>query len=224
MQLRQLFGRQAVAGKCLASGALAVVAMVGVSADARAQSGQRVFAQAEVEPAINDANGSTVFLLTPLKSPFPSKSNPVASAPMYLPVYPTTSTVDASSLNCQPFNCDHVNVVPFPAPGYVNGGNTCTKYGFQAGQCALTKGHDHLIGVAPTGDFNVAWHVYLVVFTKKAFADGAIGNRLLTLQDIQNAVQAGDVYPPEVTDSGIMFNCSIVSSTVYFLGTPLDGF
>ncbi len=224
MKLRQFFGRHAAAGKCVVSGVLATVALVGYSADAHAQSGQRVFAQVEVEPAINSANGSTVFLLTPLKSPFPSKSNPRASAPMYLPVYPTTSTVNASSLNCQPFNCDHVNVVPFPAPGYENGGATCTKYGFADGGCALTKGHDHLIGVPPTGDFNVAWHVYLVVFTVQGVGDGAMDRRLLTLQDIKNAVLAGDVYPPELTDSGITFNCSIVSSRVYFLGTPLSGF
>lgn len=39
-----------------------------------------------MEPAVNDANGSTVFLLTPNSVPFPSVSNPRASVPMYIPI------------------------------------------------------------------------------------------------------------------------------------------
>jgi hypothetical protein len=124
-------------------------------------------------------------------------------------------------LNCQPSNCDHVNVLPFPAPGYPNGGTTCVKYGFPSGQCALVIGHDHLVGAPPTGDFNVAWHVILVVFTPKAVADGAINNRVLTLRDIADAVTNGDAFE---ADTPITFNCSIVSSTVYFKGVPLGGF
>src|SRR2546426_5229918 len=94
--------------------------------DAGAQSGQRAFGQSTVEPAINDADGSTVFLLTPDKVPFPSQSNPRAAAPMYIPMYPVGSTIHPTALNCQPNNCDHLNVLPFAAPGYPNGGTTCT--------------------------------------------------------------------------------------------------
>jgi len=43
-------------------------------------SGQRTFAQASVEPATDYANGNTIYLLTPVKAPFPSKANPVATA------------------------------------------------------------------------------------------------------------------------------------------------
>ena len=71
-----------------------------------------------MEPAIDYSDGSTVYLLTPDKAPFPSRANPIATAPLYLPLYPLNSTVPAAGLNCQPNNCDHVNVLPFPNPDY----------------------------------------------------------------------------------------------------------
>jgi len=40
----------------------------------------------------------------------------------------------------------------------------------------------------------------------------------MTLSDINAAEKAGDIFP---IDSGITFNCSIVSQTVYNHGTPL---
>jgi len=43
-------------------------------------------------------------------------------------------------------------------------------------------------------------------------------HRLMTLSDINAAEKAGDIFP---IDSGITFNCSIVSQRVYALGTPL---
>ncbi len=182
-------------------------------------SGQRAFGQSTVEPAVNDANGGTVFLLTPNLVPFPSNSNPRASAPMYIPMYPSDSTINPATLNCQPTNCDHLNVLPFPAPDYPNGGTTCTKFGLPEGGCGLVVGHDHLIGVPATGDFNVAWHVILVVFTSQGFSDGAINNRMKTLQDVATAVTSGDAF--EVS-TPITFNCSIVSQTVYLRGAPLS--
>ena len=159
-------------------------------------SGMVAFGQVTVEPAVNDANGATVFLLTPNKAPFPSKANAAhATAPLYLPVYPVGSTIDPSTLNCRPTNCNHVQSFFYPIIG-----------------------HDHLVGVNPTGDFNVAWHVWVIAFTSQGFADGAINNRLMTLSAIQAAEKAGDVFP---IDSHITFNCSIVSQTVYNHGTPL---
>lgn len=196
-----------------------VLILWATSAQSGSFSGQTAFGQSTVEPAIDDADGSTVFLLTPDHVPFPSVSNPRASAPMYIPMFPANSTIDPTTLNCQPHNCDHLNVLPFAAPGYPNGGATCTNFGFAAGACSLVLGHDHLIGVRPTGDFNVAWHVILVVFMPKAFKDGAINHRILTLTDLMSLVNSGDVITPP---TAIVFNCSIVSQTVYLKGTPLS--
>lgn len=95
------------------------------------------------------SNGNAVYLLTPDKSPFPSQANPVATAPLYLPLYPVTSSVPSFELNCQPSNCDHVNVLPYPSVDYgalpgtakpcvdFNGGNPCSQ----------VEGHDQ-----PGGD------------------------------------------------------------------------
>jgi hypothetical protein len=194
---------------------LAILVLISCAVDASAQSGQTAFGQSTVEPALNSADGSTVFLLTPDHVPFPSQSNPRASAPMYIPMYPMGSTIHPATLNCQPHNCD---ALPFPSLGYPSGGTTCTQFGLPAGTCGLVIGHDHLIGVPHTGDFNVAWHVILVVFTPQGVADGAINNRITTLQELATVVSNGDAF--EVS-TAITFNCSIVPSTVYFHGVPL---
>jgi hypothetical protein len=95
---------------------------------------------------------------------------------------------------------------------------TCTQFGLPASGCSLVVGHDHLIGVPPTGDFNVAWHVILVVFTPQGFKNGAINHHIMTLWDLIGAVSSGDAF--EVS-TPITFNCSIVSQTVYLKGVPL---
>ncbi|HEY6957197.1 MAG TPA: hypothetical protein VI814_00050 [Candidatus Limnocylindria bacterium] len=159
-------------------------------------SGQRAFGQVTVEPAVNLADGSEIFLLTPNNAPFPSKAAAVARAPLYLPLYPASSTIPADTLNCQPTNCDHAQSFVYPI-----------------------KGHDHLVGRAPTGDFNVAWDVILVGFTPKGFGDGAINHRILTQTDLDAALTAHDVFEigPVVT-----FNCSITSIATYLRGTALS--
>ena len=116
---------------------------------------------------------------------------------------PNTIEVPAATLNCQPTNCDHAQSVPFYA----------------------IKGHDHLVGMASThGDFNVAWDVWLVVFTPQGFADRAIDNRILTLTALNAAITKGDVVKiPFMTPSGqFSFNCSITSEATYLKGTPLS--
>jgi hypothetical protein len=184
-------------------------------------SGQRAFGQSEVEPALDDSNGNAIYLLTPLKNPFPSKANPRATAPMYLPMYPLSSTVPASDLNCQPTNCDHSNVLPFPESDYgALSGSDPACVDFNGGSpCSPVKGHDHLVGVASTGgDFNQAWHVELVVFTHAAFLDGKINTRITTLSQIQALVNSGDAF---IADTPVTFNCSVASEQTYEIGTPV---
>ena len=185
------------------------------------ESGQRNFAQVSVEPAIDYSTGSAVYLLTPVKAPFPSKANPIARAPLYLPLYPLSSAVAAADLNCQPTNCDHANVLPFPSPDYgALPGTDPACVDFNGGQpCALVKGHDHLVGAPNThGDFNVAWTVHPVIFTHKAFEDGMINTRITTLTQLMAEQANGDVViAPEI----VTFNCSITSERIYQLGTPV---
>lgn len=185
------------------------------------ESGQRVFGQTSVEPALDDSTGNLIYLLTPLKSPFPSKSNPRAASPLYLTLYPLSSTLPASEFNCQPTNCDHLNVLPFPDVDYgaLSGSDTACADFNGGNPCSAVKGHDHLVGVASTGgDFNVAWHVQLVIFTHAAFLDGKINTRITTLSQIEALVQSGDAF---IADTPITFNCSVTSGRTYDLGTPV---
>jgi hypothetical protein len=158
-------------------------------------SGQRAFGQATVEPAIDDATGNEIFLLTPDGPAIPSHAAQRAHAPLYLVLYPETSSIDANTLNCQPSNCDHVQTFAYPL-----------------------KGHDHLVGMPHTGDFNVAWDVVLVAFTPQGFADGAINTRIMTLGQLNAALTAGDIATIGPVTS---FNCSIVPPRVYLNATPL---
>jgi len=172
--------------------------VLGLTASSNAQitwySGQRAFGQVTIEPAVDDATGNEIFLLTPNNVPLPSHAAPRAHAPLYLVLYPAASTLDANTLNCQPVNCDHAQTFVYPL-----------------------KGHDHLVGMPHTGDFNVAWDVVLVAFTEQAFADGAINNRILTLDQLNAALAAGDVMTIGPVTS---FNCSITSAATYLKGTP----
>jgi hypothetical protein len=106
------------------------------------------------------------------------------------------STVSASELNCQPSNCDHADVLPFPNPDYgARPGTDQACVDFNSGNpCSLVKGHDHLVGVASTrDDFNVAWSVKLLVFAHKAFGDGAINTRIATITQIEALKASGDL-------------------------------
>jgi hypothetical protein len=206
----------------LAIALVAVCAFACTTINAYSQeSGQRTFANVSVEPAIDFSNGSTIYLLTPIKAPFPSKANPVATAPLYLPLYPLSSTVVADELNCQPSNCDHANVLPFPSPDYgALPGTDQRCVDFNGGApCAAVKGHDHLVGVAKThGDFNVAWTVKPVVFTHAAFVDGAINTRITTLTQLMSLVASGDVV---IAPDLVTFNCSVTAERTYEMGTPV---
>jgi hypothetical protein len=198
------------------------VAFASATVNAHGQeSGQRTYAQASVEPAIDYSTGNRIYLLTPIKAPFPSKANTIATAPLYLPLYPLTSTVAADDLNCQPTNCDHANVLPFPSPDYGALPGTdpaCTDFNGGA-PCARVKGHDHLVGAANThGDFNVAWTVKPVIFTHQAFVDGKINTRITTLTQLWAEVASGDVV---IAPDLVTFNCSITSEQTYELGTAV---
>jgi hypothetical protein len=186
---------------------------------AAAQTGQVALGQSTIEPAVDANTGNTIFLLTPDKSPFPSKANQAAQDTMDIPMYPTDSTISADELDCQPTNCDHLHVVPFVPPGYTAASSDVCKKWNGGASCALYKGHDHLVGAASTGGgFNVAWHVKLVIFTAKGFDDRAINTRITKWTQLHQLITDGDV---TVVDTPIVFNCQIVSPTTYARGTPL---
>lgn len=170
--------------------------------------GERVFGRVAIEPAYDADTGSLIYLLTPIKAPFPSKANGNAVSPLYLVEYPGDSQVE-TPLNCMgvPGNCpDHdENMAEFATSHMPD------VYGDDP---YAVLGHDHVADGPGAPDFNVAWEVVEVLFTSKEAAN----TRLTTEQQIEEAVAAGDAVE---YDRGFAFNCSVVSSAVYWNGTPV---
>ena len=181
-----------------------------------------------IEPAYNDANGSLLYLLTPTKTnvqlsskivrdstdiafPYP---HPVNVAPLFLPVYPTSSGIVPATLNCAHVprdNCpDHGPAVSDAAQFGID------PYIYGAG----VIGHDHLIGAAATkGDWNIVWEPVLVLFAPtEAGAAAAASQHITTLQQLTDDLSAGLVF--EVPLPTLDFHCGIVSASLFAQGTP----
>ncbi len=173
-------------------------------------SGEMQVGMASVEPAYNDITGQINYLLTPIQSPNPVMSNPASWAPFFLVAYPAGSTV--GTLNCMgvPGNCpDH--------DGAIAGAATAIMPNVYGTDPTMVIGHDHLMAPpASGGEFNIAWHVYLILFTKPSYAN----QHLTTLAAINAALAAHQVIE---VDSGIVFTCAVVSAAVYNSGTPISG-
>jgi hypothetical protein len=173
-------------------------------------SGERVHGNVSVEPAYNDYDGSIVYLQTPNRLAPLNPNNPInnvnphAVAPLYLIVYPPGT---AGTLNCMgvPGNCpDHSPTIASVATSVMP-----SVYG---GVASAVPGHDHLVGMPRTGDFNVPWRVFIELFTSKAAV-----RHITTLTALQAAWSSGDIVQ---LDSGITFVCSVVSQQAYLVGTP----
>jgi len=173
-------------------------------------SGERTLGNATIEPAYNDAHGSIVYLLTPNRLAPLGASNPIntvdphAVAPLYLVVYPpgTEGVFDCMGV---PGNCpDH--------DGVIAGVATAVMPAVYGSDASAIPGHDHLVGMPHTGDFNVPWHVFIELFTP-----GAAVSHITTLTQLDAASRAGRL---RQVDSGITFVCSVVSQSAYLSGAP----
>ena len=174
-------------------------------------SGERVVGNATIEPAYNDLDGTFVYLLTPNRLAPLGPNNPInnvnphAVAPLYLIVYPPGTP---GTFNCMgaPGNCpDHGGVIAGVATSVMPG-----VYGTNP---TAVPGHDHLVGMPHTGDFNVPWHVFVELFTSNAAV-----THITTLAELQAAWASGAV---RELDSGITFVCAVVSEHTYLAGTPV---
>jgi hypothetical protein len=185
-------------------------------------SGEVQLGQSLIEPAYDYTTGNLIYLLTPIKSPFPTHTSSHAVAPLYLVIYPPDSKM--GTLNCMgvPGNCpDHDGEVATAA--VLIGSDvfgTANLYGTDTSLPALQRipGHDHLVGIASNGgDFNIAWEVWEVLFTPKAATDSGI-RHITTLNQLNSAVTKGDVIK---VDLGFAFHCSVVSAAAFNAGTPV---
>jgi hypothetical protein len=192
-----------------------LIACLGASpalAEGALPSGETQLGQSLIEPAYDDTTGNLIYLLTPIKSPFPTDTSSHAVAPLYLVEYPPGSKV--GTLNCMgvPGNCpDH--------DGDVAGAATSIMPSVYGIIPAVVPGHDHLVGIASNGgDFNIAWEVWIVLFTDKAVTDGAI-THITKLTQINTELANGHVIK---RDLGFAFHCSVVSAAAYNRGTPVS--
>jgi hypothetical protein len=202
----------------LLAGALACLLPLTVTADAL-PSGERMHGKAVIEPAYDASTGTIVYLQTPQRLAPLGPSNPIntvnprAVAPLFIVVYPPGTL---GTLNCMgvPGNCpDHDGVIASLA--------TAQRPLVYGSDPAAVPGHDHLVGIAPTGgDFNVPWHVYVELFTLPTAV-----THISTLQQLQAAWASGSIDATTSglgIDTGITFVCSVVSQASYMGGVPVS--
>lgn len=192
----------------LAGAVMVLAAMAVPSASASSiPSGEVLVGKTVVEPVYDDMTGAIRYVSTPAGAPDPVKSNPIASAPFYLPVYPVGSTV--GTLVCQ-----HVPVENCPDHGSAIAGAAQAIMPGVYGNGVI--GHDHLMsGPGSGGDFNVAWVPTLILFTSA----GAANQHLITDAQVDAALNNGQAI--EIPLPQLTFTCAVVSAAVYARGTPL---
>ena len=74
-------------------------------------------------------------------------------------------------------------------------------------------GHDHIMDGPGGSEFNVAWHVVVVLFTNAAAAK----THITTEDQLDAALDAGDAF---TVDTDITFHCNLVSGATYSRATP----
>ncbi len=189
-----------------------------------------------IEPVYNDITGAISYVSTPRGTPDPVKSNPTASAPFYLPVYPTSSTVPLNfTLNCQntagaPLNTvencpDHGPEVAAAVQGIASSFTGPFTDIYKGG----VAGHDHLMAGPGTqkagGDFNIAWVPTLVIFTNAAAANVHVTTLAQINADVNDSPPDAILVPLDGSNGtpNKTFHCSVVPATVYNNGTPFEG-
>ena len=167
-----------------------------------------------VEPVYDDMTGQIRYVSTPRGTAHPVPTNPRATAPFYLPVYPVGAAVPT-------LNCQHVPVENCPdhGPGIAGLAQRFEPGVYGGG----VLGHDHLMaGPGSHGDFNVAWVPTVVLFTP-----GAAITHITTLDQLNALIRSGAVITVRLDGSNGLpnrtFHCSVVSAAVYANGVPFTG-
>ena len=223
----------------LAAGAAAalvicVVAAIAAPGPLPPPTGERTHAQSQLEPVFNAENSGEVgYINTPNGTQHPVPSNPASWSPIYLPVYPTSSTITTSGsgasgpLDCQHFeltgtdNCpDHGNTIAglaksCPAPIPVLPGSDSCSQAVRDVYAGGVAGHDHVMDFHGGADWNVAWEPVIVLFTNAAAAN----TRLLTDTQIDAAIASHNAIA--IPLPGRTFHCSLVSDSVWALSTAV---
>ena len=167
-----------------------------------------------LEPVYDDMTGQIRYVSTPRGTAQPLPTNPTATAPFYLPVYPEGASVP--TLNCQDVPVENC---PDHGPAVAGAAQAIDPMVYGAG----VIGHDHLMaGPGSHGDFNVAWVPTLVLF-----APGAAITHITTLTQLNGLMKSGAVFTVALDGTNgtpnLTFHCSVVSAAVYAHGAPFHG-
>jgi len=188
-------------------GILVATALAGKVIAVSLPSGERQLGRTIIEPAYDDRDGNLIYLMTPIGAPFPSKPPAQAQSPLYLPVYPNTAAGAVGVMNCMHEGGDNC---PDHGPGIADLAQAVMPNVYGSG----VWGHDHLVDGPGGSEFNVAWHVIVILFTSPEAAT----HHLITDEQVDAALARGDAI---AIDSGIVFNCQVTAPATYRRATPL---
>jgi hypothetical protein len=207
---------------------IGVVAAIAAPGPLPPPTGERTHAQSQLEPVFNAENSGEVgYINTPDGTQHPVPSNPASWSPIYLPVYPTGSTIATAGsgasgpLDCEHFeatgtdNCpDHGNTIAGLAkscPAAIPACSQAVRNVYAGG----VAGHDHVMDFPGGADWNVAWEPIIVLFTNV----NAANTRLLTDTQIDAAIASHNAIA--IPLPGRTFHCSLVSDSVWALSTAV---
>lgn len=166
--------------------------------------GQRVLGHSVIEPIYDaDHAGAIRFISTPENAPL--NGDPHAVARLYLPVYPTGSTVG-------PLICPHLPVDGCPDHGPIIAGLAQSVAPGVYGSGVL--GHDHIAQLRGA-DFHVDLEPTVVLFTSTRAAN----EHLLTRDAVDAAISRGDAIA--IPLPGATLHGEQVATQVWALATPL---
>src|SRR5579859_1019101 len=193
-------------------GALCAVLPFAAFASGPLPSGEVQVGQSILEPAYNDANGSLLYLLTPIQAPL-NLTSTTPLAPLYVIVYPNSAADAIGTVNCahQPVdNC------PDHGPAIAGLAEAVQPLVYPPGG---VWGNDHILAGPPAppptgGDFNVPWEPIAVLFT-----DTVHITHITTLSELRAAENAG--YVQLIPLRAASFHCNVVTAAVYDRGTPV---
>jgi hypothetical protein len=183
--------------------------LLGFAGTARAEvpSGERQLGQTIIEPGYDDRTGNLIYIMTPIGAPFPSHANGHAVSELYLIVYPHSAGPFVGAMSCA-----H------------EGGDNCADHGPFFADLAQAEepdvygngvwGHDHMIDGVGGSEFNVAWEIVVVLFTNAQAAN----THITTEAQLRDALAAGVA---RTIETGVVFNCNLVSAATYYRATPL---
>jgi len=186
------------------TGAMLVGATV---AHAELPSGERQLAQAIIEPGYDDRTGELIYIMTPMGAHFPSHSDARAISPLFIVVYPSSAAAAVGTMSCAHQGGDNC---PDHGPGIADLAQSVVPAVYGNG----VWGHDHIMNGPGGSDFNMTWHVVVVLFTNTAAAN----THIATEAQLEAAIDAGDAFTVETPT---MLHGNLVSAATYARAAPL---